>query len=136
MKYLIIRQQEADGCDYSIGCGIAVEWFETEKLDPRSELKQIEDHIAYPDGEDAFCAVDPDSEFRLGKAWAIPAQHVQEIDIQKLQKIHCGREEERERAETEAAERAEYERLRKKFGKPHGEKTEWTGEPHPEVGKL
>jgi len=99
MKYLIIRQQEAEGCDYSIGCGIAIEWFETEQRDPRSDLKQIEDHVAYPDGEDEYCAVDPDRDLCLAKAWAIPAGNIQEIDIQKLQEIHCGREEDRKRAD-------------------------------------
>jgi len=136
MKYFIVKQQKAEGCKNSIDCGIAIEWFETDPQDPRSEQKQIEDHVAYPDGENEWSAVDPSRHLHLAKAWAIPAQHVQKIDIARLQAIHCGHEEDRKKAETEAAERAELIRLQKKYGSSQAEKTEWTGEPHPEVGRL
>jgi hypothetical protein len=103
MKYMLIIWQREQGCDYMIGCGIKVEEFSAIDGD-MAEVKAREIMSDMVHGE---C--------HIKRAILVPTEHARIIDVPGINAIadrHLA-----EQAE-EAAERAEYERLRAKYGDP------------------
>jgi len=129
MKFLIVAGCDNDDAGHSLGR------YRVELIDAASMEEAVE-KVSYPEGRNEYCAFDPDLDYCLDEVWIIPAEHVTALDCKALQEAARSARKSADREKAEAAERAELDRLLKKYGKPHGEETEWTGEPHPEVGKL
>ena len=117
MKYVILEKQYGEGCDYTIGCGMR---YSFEDFDGNIEeaLKHFGHLAAYPEGEDAYFALDDNYEFNLSELWVIPFAGGQ-VDLDMLKAVHEAQEKEERRTAKESRERierSEYERLKEKFG--------------------
>jgi hypothetical protein len=113
MRYLIAEQQEGEGCDYTIGCGMR---FYFEDFDgPLDEaVKHFTTKIAYPDGEEEGLAIDGDN--ALAEVWIVPADGAVALDLAAIREADKKMRAEAKKREKEASEKAEFERLRQKFG--------------------
>lgn len=109
MKYIILKKQNGDGCDYTIGCGMRYDIVEAESIEDCIEM------VAYPEGRDGNYAFKDDNESII-EAWIILFEHAQKIDIDRLAEENDEREEEADALEHEKKERNEYERLKNKYG--------------------
>ncbi len=113
MRYLIAQKQHGEGCDYTIGCGMC---FHFEDFDgPLHEaVKHFTKTIAYPEGEEEGLAIDGDN--ALAEVWVVPADAAVALDLAAIRKADKAAREETRKREKEASEKAEFERLRQKFG--------------------
>ncbi len=105
MKALLIQNQKSQGCDYSIGCGTAIQVFEAGTKDALYNMAlRFAKESCYIEGDHAldsctFIYVENEVDFMpILKKW----------DNDEKEEIHLQRE---------AEEKAEYERLQKKYGK-------------------
>jgi hypothetical protein len=101
MRYMLIIWQREAGCDYMIGCGVRVE-----------EINAGDENIANAMARTIMADM-VHSECHIKRAVLVASRHVLEIDVGGINAIA-----DRDLAiqAEEAAERAEYERLRAKFG--------------------
>ena len=111
MKAILIRKMQGEGCDYTIGCGTAIKWFEA---NTQAELYDKAEAYMRDYGEGAI-----DGEFALESCKLIYIER--EFDFMPILKKWVKDNEEKEmeevRLQKEAEERVEYERLQAKFGK-------------------
>ena len=70
--------------------------------------------MAYPEGRDEYCAYERDTDYEVEEALIVPYRDVHVIDLEAFADEVEAKENEEELAEEE--DRAEYERLKKKFG--------------------
>lgn len=128
MRYFLLRRQKGEGCDYTIGCGLS---FEEIEADSRKEA--IEQVIDLPDdwenitdedelhdmlGDTGLSNVEP-GEFEMEEVVLFEVKEA--IDLipilkKKLFEVENHKSHLRDK-EREAAERAQYEKLKKKFEK-------------------
>ena len=47
MRFLVVKKQIGEGCDYSIGCGYRFDWIDADSLEDAIEME------VWPDGRDA-----------------------------------------------------------------------------------
>lgn len=112
MKYLVIRKQKGEGCDYTIGCGMHYEWRDFDGT-PAEALAHFSKKIAYPEGDDEYFALEDDSD--LSEAWVIPADSAMRVDLAALRGEHRRKEKEQQARETERTERDLLTKLQKKY---------------------
>lgn len=110
MKYLLLKKQAATGCRHGIGCGMIWEAKATPLTDIEDLIAEIEQEISYPDGEDEYFALEGEED--LSEVLVVPFENAHKLDLSKLRAIHKSRKE----YEAEEAERAEFERLKEKYG--------------------
>ena len=116
MKFLVIKKMNGEGCDYTIGCGMTYDWIEADNTEHAEEL------VVYPDGRDEWSSVDPDKDMCLTEILIVPASDVHKVNVAEWSaKVKQANDKEASNRLDEK-ERAEYERLSKKFGKTVDEK--------------
>lgn len=129
MKYYLFRRQSGQGCDYTIGCGLSLE-----RLSAKTKEEAIEEVIDLPDD---WQEIEDEDELHdilcdTGLSDADPAgfrpmsevtllEVASETDLlpilrAKLAEVNALKEK-RAAQRQEEAERAQYEKLRKKFAK-------------------
>jgi hypothetical protein len=113
-KYLVIKKQEGDGCDYSIGCGVRLDTIEAESTAEAVEM--LRECWTAVDRWDSCGELDESSEHPLAAAWIIPW-----TDVLSLPIVNWKRAFERNAAEmvnkaVEEDERAQLARLQEKYG--------------------
>ena len=106
-KYLLCKKMHGGGCDYTIGCGMRFDWIEAESIEAAIEK------AVWPDGRDEHCALV--GEMALSDLFIIPAEHVKVLPVAEMTFAVEQDLRERARKAKESAERAEFERLQKKF---------------------
>ena len=115
MRYLIIKQQAGYGCDYSIGCGTSIDSIEANSVEGAFDKMVKGEDWDCEDGCWKYNA--PGGEHELASIWIIPApelnDHLWPKHIEKMNKFWS----DKSKAEKEAAELAEFERLKAKLGK-------------------
>lgn len=115
MKYLIVKQQSGYGCDYSIGCGISTEFVEAESAE--EAFSKMADGTDWMQEKMSWEYDSPGGEHALASIWVIPApelnEHLWPAMIEKMNKHWSNND----KLEQEAADLAEFERLKAKFGK-------------------
>lgn len=104
-EYVLVRRQ-AGGCDYTVGCGVAVDTVEASC--PQEALDRLAARLGW--GPE-FCPEDLDSLEIL----EVASSDGGEVFKRWRQRM-AGLQEDAKRRRKEAQERAEYERLRGKFG--------------------
>lgn len=102
----IAKLHQPGGCDYTIGCGVAVRTL-PENIET---MEQAERYVAEEWGE----YVDPDSEDPLDGITIYEVIAVKEVDIDSLAEAVAAARREEEAAEEEARELAELKRLQEK----------------------
>ena len=108
MKYLVCKKQKGTGCDYSIGCGMTYEIINAVSPDHAKDL------VIYPeDDQDSPCGIEG-----LDQVLIVPLVNMINIDIEGILEQHQEDTKKRQEEAAHAAEEAEYERLKKKLGKP------------------
>ena len=107
MEFLVCEQQEGEGCDYTIGCGMTFYFMEAESIEKAKEK------IVWPDGRDEYSTLGGDN--ALEKILIIPAEHVVTINVEALKKEVYEIRANEEAEEQEKTERAELERLQAKY---------------------
>jgi hypothetical protein len=113
MRYLIAKKQDGEGCDYTIGCGMH---FIFDDFDgPMYEaVKHFTRKIAYPEGEEEGLAIDGDN--ALAEVWIVPADGAVALDLAAIRKADKAVRAAAKKREIETTEKAEFERLNRKFG--------------------
>lgn len=115
MLYQVIIEQEGDGCDYTIGCGTRVLEFERNAT-PNEVLAEVQQALLgeknrlHGDLEDIAHHL-RDGEIRTIQVTQVVGQLDLKLVRAELRKVDAAAR----RQAAEAAERAEYERLRRKF---------------------
>ena len=105
MKYLLVMEQDG-GCDYTIGCGLKVEPIEASNMQEATAK--------------AFEYLSEDREGKLREdvdratLYQIPAESV--LDLSGYRNKYKKEQEAQAKVSRENAERAEFERLKSKFG--------------------
>ena len=105
-KYLVVMKGEGEGCDYTIGCNMLYKIVESERC-----LSDFVEHFANK-------VTDP-SEFSdpgVVRLIIAPFEHCQDVDLRPYKQVHRDRRDAEKKAEQEARDRAELERLKKKLG--------------------
>jgi len=103
MKYLVLLEGVGEGCDYTIGCN--KNWEEMDLSDDIKEAKtQAVKHVAEWYGSD-----------RVESVQLVPVASIETVDLQGYLDEQERKERQEEAAKKEAAEKAEYERLKEKF---------------------
>lgn len=112
-KYIIIRQGEQEGCDYTIGCNIN---FTIEKFD--GNFEEAKQHFIfkefYPEGEEEPYFTE-DLENELSELWVIPFDENYKIDLESTKKGYRKKEEEKITKDVKIAELRELKRLKSKY---------------------
>lgn len=115
MRYLIIQEQANEGCDYSIGCGISISTIEADS--PEEAFNKMVEGTDWDREEGCWKYNAPGGEGELADIWVVPApelnDHLWPKHIEKMNKFWSDKAQD----EKEAAELAEYERLKAKLGK-------------------
>lgn len=123
MKFGMVAIQEGRGCDYSIECGTRFRTFEAKDMADAIRIVTEYDPNEYPSGltseqEEACIKYFCSGEHELKKCIVFPIDNATDVteayfDFQiKLQ----DKEEVARKKQKEDAEKAEFERLQKKFG--------------------
>ena len=125
MKFVVLLKQAGEGCDYTIGCGYRYEFFEAKDMDDALWKVRTKNREDYDDDSLRIWGHEADE---MKQAVILPAEAM--VDAlrtlskreEKENRERERQEDERERLEKEAAatereaeERANYERLKKKF---------------------
>lgn len=108
MKFAVHVRQAADGCDYSIGCGVAVSIIDA--ASPEAVLALVT--------EEWRPLLDPDREQEISTIDIYEVVGRQQVDIAAVHAEIRAAKAAARAAASEQAERAEYERLSRKFGRP------------------
>jgi len=106
MRFYILTRQPGEGCDYTIGCGMRWALIEAGTVEEAAIMaaQKVRDRGWRGEGADKAILVPADSAVDLAPLLdADVAREAAERDFAERQK-------------TEASERAEYERLHKKYG--------------------
>ena len=115
-QYLVCERMKGDGCDYTIGCGMNYKVVTVEGgKDETEDVRELQEKMAYPEGRDEYCAYEGD-EFEIEEALIVPYKDVHVIDVKAFADEIEAREREEELAKKEEADKAEYKRLKAKFG--------------------
>jgi len=74
MRYLVVKKQVGEGCDYTIGCGMAYEFIDA------GSIEGLAEKILWPDGRDeGFALV---GEQALCEVFYVPWDFGYSLDIQ------------------------------------------------------
>jgi hypothetical protein len=106
MKYLVIIEQKGEGCDYTIGCGMAV------------QVVDIDDD-ATVDGQLAARMLDyygDDDERQIASVRYMSLADVRTADLARFRTARDAAERAQAQTKIDAEEKALYERLRAKHG--------------------
>lgn len=113
MKYLILRKQAGEGCDYSIGCGLQYAFKEFDgTLD--EALEHFTTWVAYGDDQDELC-FQLEDETDLEKAYIIPYGKCFEVDLDKLRAAYVVQKKEASKSAEVKDEKRELARLKAKY---------------------
>lgn len=116
MRYLVCEKQVGIGCDYTIGCGMN---YYIEEFDGPIEeaVKYFANKTAYPEEDDEeYFTLDPKSDSNLVELFVFPADEIVYADLDGLRVSHKERMKKKKEEATVAKEKAEYLRLKRKFG--------------------
>lgn len=115
MKYLIVKKQAGYGCDYSIGCGTAVNFVEANSVEEAFHKMVKGTDWECEDGCWKYNA--PGGEGELASIWIVPApelnDHLWPKHIKKMNKFWS----DKAGVEEKARKLAEYEKLKAELGK-------------------
>lgn len=104
-KYLLILKQEGQGCDDNIDCGTKVVPVKGIYFSDAIECARMEIRDNYLDDETGLCS-----------ATLVEVLQARRIDLDAIRKEASAEQEADLAADQERAERAEFERLKKKYG--------------------
>lgn len=102
MKYLVCEQQNGEGCDYTIGCGMTYSIWEAD-----SEEDLIE-QVLYPDGKEGWCSLE--GEEAREEILYVPADNLKSLDIHKLKEDLNEAKEKQNQQDLEDKDREEFDR--------------------------
>jgi len=108
MKWLLLMSEEGEGCDYTIGCGVAYEMIEAESREEALEVAR--------EKLDDRSLLDPDGERQLEVAYLLPADGDIVVPSDEWIAERQAKKDIAKKAEVEAQEMAELERLKSKYG--------------------
>lgn len=117
-KYAVILFQEGGGCDYTIGCGVRVDLLNANTLEEaRVEARQTLGYInKYGDFEGDLITDDNyKHEWKLKLEQALLVEVHEDLPIEEWSSKLIQKLEQKVRKKQEDKERAEFERLRKKY---------------------
>lgn len=120
MSYYVIVKQDGEGCDYTIACGTKVLLLdvqsEEEALNEIRRMFNVDGIIDSKDGYgDAAFDIRMDSEQAIKSVTLLYTVSQTKIDLDQFRREIAAAETMRRLSKTEAHERAEFERLSKKF---------------------
>jgi hypothetical protein len=124
MRFVILLKQKGEGCDYMIGCGYRYKFFDAKDMDDalymirtmereNYEVEKVFGHRADEMEEALILPVDKMVDVLCTKS---DREKKEEAERNRLQDETDRLNREADAKEREAKERAEYERLQKKFG--------------------
>lgn len=103
MKFIVVHEQEEEGCDYTIGCGVRVEAHEAASVDELLRKLEREAHEEW---------LNSDIDRATLTVYEVASQHEAPLDTWRRLKEELADAEVKKK---EAKELAELERLRKKY---------------------
>ena len=107
MKFLLVMRQD-NGCDYTIGCGIALEEIETDNKEAAIATAFEKMAVDYGDSPYISDKINRAELYEIGVKITIPlAEYRQELEDQEIV---------RQLQASQAAEQMEYLRLKAKYG--------------------
>ena len=120
-KYLVLKKQHGEGCDYTIGCGMQ---YEVKEFDGSFEdaIKHFFLEIAFPighseaNGFNACCRLDPEDDQQIEEIVIVPYEALTFLDTKGFWANIKKQRDEKDKATQEAKERAEFEKLKAKYG--------------------
>jgi hypothetical protein len=116
MKFAIVLKQDGEGCDYTIGCGMTMMSLESKTLaEALCEAKRYFVGTIHEPSH-ALMLFDRPNPPQPDLKYAKLVQVVEDLPIQEWYDTVVSWDEEKERGAAEAKERAEFERLKGKFG--------------------
>jgi len=119
MKFICVMKQNGEGCDYTIGCGMR--FFTLNAETPEEATDKIIKKLDFEDYESGnsnpgYHCKDGEQELSIWRLFEIKAEynllellHQWEVNFNEAENT-------RKTAKKEAEERAEYEKLKQKFG--------------------
>jgi len=110
VKILAVIKQADDGCDYTIGCGTAVAIFDAESVADAERRVLSDEEYGSPRSHG------PGGERRLASITLYPLAGCAQVDLAAHWRACAQREADAASADAEQRERAEFERLRAKYG--------------------
>lgn len=108
MKYIVLLKQKNEGCDYSIGCGMRFDEVEAESDE------DLVEKVIWPECKESYSILE--CEEKIAVFMFAPANTFKTVDIDSILKHIESNKKEVENNATYNTERAEYDRLKRKFG--------------------
>lgn len=116
MRFLAHIQQSGEGCDYTIGCGHKVKIVEADTIEAAAhDILGAPNEYGDWDGYGNPRLHGPSGEAALKSITLYEIANVTTVDLDAHWRVCTANEVAKKRAAVEANERAEYERLQKKF---------------------
>lgn len=103
--FLVISEQDGEGCDYTIGCGIALHRIES--ADMSVALHNVAVHAV----------ANEHNELRYKRVWVVPADAVQNADLESERRSWADKQAAVEAMEQRDREMAQLAALQAKYGK-------------------
>ncbi len=123
--YVVLQDQQGEGCDYTIGCGKNWLFIEAETIEEAAKkyaLKVVEDNgenwledQEYPYTQHAERTIEKATIIGVSSSLVMNAKDI-ERPVEELRKQLRKPIEEKKRQQLESKEKAEFERLKKKYG--------------------
>lgn len=107
-QYIAIWKQDGEGCDYTIGCGVRID-----DLGSHEDMAAATNAVVKDLSYDYHLA--PRAEGRLKSVTIHEVVATHNVDLEAIRKVEEQRRAEALKTATEAKERAELDRLRRKF---------------------
>lgn len=116
MKFALVLKQNGEGCDYTIGCGMTMMALQSTTLDEAlcEAKEELVGTIQEPSGRlvETDCRNSPQPALK----YATLVQVVEDLPLKEWYETVVLWDAEKEQKKQEAKERAEFERLKNKFG--------------------
>jgi hypothetical protein len=128
VKFLVVEKGTGEGCDYTIGCNMSYDIVESDDSIEVLAARLAEDAVFHGEKDDYECRrVSSHTENSIRELIVVPMDNAVIPDLTKIRREHNTRvtkllaerrkaDDERRKADEEAKDKAEFERLKKKFG--------------------
>jgi hypothetical protein len=114
MNYIAFVQQKSKGCDYTIGCGVALWGLKAASYE--DAMAELYNKILVPEEGEDYLPYGPGSEEVLKSATLYEVSNAWEIPLKLWFEKAVNDKRSKEEIRKESDEREQYERLKKKFG--------------------
>jgi hypothetical protein len=107
MQFLVCRKQHGEGCDYTIGCGMAFGVIDADSIEDAQEK------IIYPEGLDEYSALEGD--YALSELLIVPYDAVLDVELTSIAETIKDRNNQAEQNEKVKSDLAELDRLKAQY---------------------